>query len=100
MRPKEKSHTFQRLWDDLHRRPIENLKLTEGTVYGSQYYCVEPVGGSWLEMEHWCLDHFGSSGEHIWGEKFQEPVQRWYTNNRKFWFRDEVDRMIFVLKWR
>jgi hypothetical protein len=94
------SVAFQRLWDELHRLPVEDLKLTEGTVYGSRYYCVEPVGGSWREMEHWCSEHFGSVGEHIWGEKVPEPVQRWYMNNRKFWFRDEQDRLIFVMRWR
>ena len=94
------SVAFQRLWDELHRRPVEDLKLTEGTVYGSKYYCVEPVGGIWREMEHWCLEHFGSVGEHIWGEKASEPAQRWYMNNRKFWFRDEQDRLIFVMRWR
>ena len=94
------SVAFQRLWDELHRRPVEDLKLTEGTVYGSRYYCVEPVGGSWREMEHWCIEHFGSVGEHIWGEKAPEPVQRWYMNNRKFWFRNEQDRLMFVMKWR
>jgi hypothetical protein len=94
------SVAFQRLWDELHRRPVEDLKLTEGTVYGSKYYCVEPVGGIWREMEYWCLEHFGSVGEHIWGEKASEPAQRWYMNNRKFWFRDEQDRLIFVMRWR
>ena len=94
------SVAFRRLWDELHDRPVEALKLTEGTVYGSRYYCVEPVGGSWREMEHWCHTTFGSAGEHIWGEKFPSPAQRWYMNNRKFWFRDDQDRLIFVMKWR
>lgn len=94
------AQALQRLWDDLHSRPIEDLKLSEGTVYGSRYHCVEPVGGNWREMEAWCLETFGSAGEHIWGEKVTEPAQRWYMNNRKFWFRNECDRMVFVLKWR
>jgi hypothetical protein len=92
---------FLRLWEDIHTRPIQDLVLSEGKVYGSRYYCVEPVGGNWLEMEQWSLEHFGSVGDHIWGnEKAPEPAQRWYMNNRKFWFRDEMDRTIFVLKWR
>ena len=94
------SHAFQRLWDELHNRPVEDLKLTEGTVYGSRYYCVEPTGGSWRDMELWCSEHLGSAGDHIWGEKVPEPRQRWYMNNRKFWFRDEQDRLMFVMKWR
>ena len=94
------SQGFQRLWDDLYNRPVEGLKLSEGTVYGSRYYCVEPIGGSWREMEHWCHTTFGLAGEHIWGEKAPEPAQRWYMNNRKFWFRDEQDRLMFVMRWR
>ena len=94
------SVAFQRLWDELHRRPVEDLKLTEGTVYGSRYYCVEPTGGSWRDMEHWCHTTFGSAGEHIWGEKAPEPAQRWYMNNRKFWFRNDADRLMFVMRWR
>jgi hypothetical protein len=25
---------------------------------------------------------------------------RWYMNDRRFWFRNEADRIMFVLKWR
>jgi hypothetical protein len=96
------SVAFQRLWDELHSRPVEDLKLSEGTVYGSRYYCVEPIGGSWREMEHWCHTTLGEIiGVSIWAEeKAPSPAQRWYMNNRKFWFRDEKDRTMFVLKWR
>jgi hypothetical protein len=95
------AQAFQRLWEDLHARPVEDLKLTEGTVYGARYYCVEPVGGSWLEMEQWCHETFGAPGDKIWDSgPAPIPAQRWYMNNRKFWFRNEVDRMVFVLKWR
>lgn len=95
------AQAWQRLWEDLHARPIEDLKLSEGTVYGKKYYCVEPVGGSWPEMEAWSFETFGKTEGSIWAEtKTPMPNERWYTNNRKFWFRDELDRMIFVLKWR
>lgn len=94
------SHAFQRLWDELHARPVERLVLSEGTVYGSRYYCVEPYGGSWLEMEKWALRTYGESTGSIWGDKAPEPAQRWYMNNRKFWFRNEADRLMFIMKWR
>ena len=94
------SVAFQRLWDELHNRPVERLILSEGTVYGSRYYCVEPVGGSWLEMEKWALRTYGESTGSIWGDKVPEPAQRWYMNNRKFWFRDQKDQLMFVMKWR
>jgi hypothetical protein len=96
------SSAFQRLWNDLYSPPVSDLKLDQGTVYGARYYTVQPEGGNWLDMEAWCVEMFGEGNvSPIWGEeKAPEPAQRWYTNNRKFWFRDEQDRMIFVLKWR
>lgn len=95
------AQAFQRLWEDLHRRPVEDLKLTEGTVYGKRYYCVEPVGGYWPEMEAWSFETFGKTEGSIWSEtKTPMPNERWYMNNRKFWFRDDADRLMFVMKWR
>ena len=95
------SQAFQRLFDDLSQRPIEELKLSEGRIYGARYYCVEPVGGSWPKMELWCMEAFGATTGSVWGEKSApEPVMRWYMNNRKFWFRDQKDQLMFVMKWR
>ncbi len=94
------AQAFKRLIDDIWYSPLQNIVLTEGTVYGSRYYTAEPVGGDWREMEAWCYEMFGNAGDALWGEKAPEPAYRWYMNNRKFWFRDEQDRMIFVLKWR
>ena len=95
------AQAMKRLMDDIWFSPVQDIVLAEGTVYGSRYYTAEPVGGNWREMETWCYETFGYAGERIWGEeKAPEPAQRWYMNNRKFWFRDEKDRMIFVLKWR
>jgi hypothetical protein len=98
---KSQMQAYMRLWNDIQCQPVEDLKLSEGTVYGARYHCVEPVGGSWIEMQEWCFTQFGDSGKHIWGEKeTPEPQQRWYMNNRKFWFRDDADRLMFVMKWR
>ena len=95
------AQALNRLWEDIAWSPVQDIVLSEGTVYGARYYTAQPVGGNWREMEAWCYETFGNSGENIWGEKeAPEPAQRWYMNNRKFWFRDEMDRMIFVLKWR
>ena len=94
-------YTIDRLMRDLNSQPITDLVLSEGTVYGSRYHCVEPVGGSWTEMQEWCLNQFGDSGKHIWGSnEVPVPQERWYMNNRKFWFRDDADRLMFVMKWR
>ena len=93
---------IKRLMDDLNANPISNLMLSEGTVYGSKYYTVEPVGGNWPDMEMWAIQTYGETGS-LWHETKSltpEPLQRWYMNNRKFWFRDEKDRTMFILRWR
>lgn len=101
------AQALRRLWDDVNGRPIEDLTLSEGKIYGARYYCVEPVGGNWPEMEQWCLDSYGTCGsvwqsgrDHNKAYKAPEPGARWYTNNRKFWFRHEKDRDWFILRWR
>ncbi len=96
---------IDRLMRDLMNHPVQKIVLAEGTVYGKRYYTAEPVGGNWREMESWCSEMFGETGS-IWNidqpAENQTPIpnSRWYMNNRKFWFRDDQDRMIFVLKWR
>lgn len=94
---------FKRLWDSIMAADtkVSEMVLGEGTVYGSRYYTVEPIGGNWLEMETWCVDVFGKGSRALWGEKkAPEPARRWYANNRKFWFRSEKDRDWFILTWR
>lgn len=100
-----KSHwtnvAIQRLMEDLAAQPLTNIILSEGKVYGSIYYCAEPIGGNWLDMDEWCCENFGTDSHPIWGEpRVPEPAQRWYKNNRQFWFKSEADRLMFVLKWR
>lgn len=91
---------IDRLIRDLNSQPIEDLVLSEGRVYGARYYCIEPVGGNWLDMETWCVNTFGTRGDNMWGnKKAPEPAHRWYANNRKFWFRNERDRTLFIMRW-
>jgi hypothetical protein len=87
---------IDRLMRDLNSRPIEELVLAERRIHGSRFYTVEPVGGNWLEMETWANKTFGPSSS-IWD---MDKIGRWYANDRKFWFRNETDRTMFVLKWR
>jgi hypothetical protein len=98
------AQALKRLMDDLNSQPISDLKLSEGRVYGARYYCVEPVGGHWRAMEDWCISAYGSSTGSIWAQEVDKATplvnERWYANNRKFWFRNEADRTMFVLKWR
>jgi hypothetical protein len=47
------------------------------------------------------MEAFGTITGSTWGEKAApEPAMRWYMNNRKFWFRDQKDQLMFVMKWR
>lgn len=70
--------------------------LSKGTVYGTEYSTVHPNNGAaWNEMMQWMIDTFGPSAEDgVW-----TPDMRWYANNAKFWFREEKDLLIFLLKW-
>lgn len=98
------AQAIERLMRDINSQPVEDLVLSEGRVYGARYYCVGPVGGNWREMEDWCISTYGSSTGSIWAEQVDKltakPGERWYANNRKFWFRKESDRTLFILKWR
>jgi hypothetical protein len=78
------------------------MLLGRGTVYGSRYYTVAPpmAGVSWHDMAEWCTETFGPTTGSIWAKKTPEPLERWYQNNGKFWFRSEADQTWFVLRWQ
>jgi hypothetical protein len=72
------------------------LELSEGRVYGARYLTVHPTnGGHWNEMMHWMVTTFGPTAhDGVW-----TPNMRWYANNAKFWFRNEKDLTMFLLRW-
>lgn len=92
--------TIDRLIRDLNSRPIEELVLSETKLHGARYYCVEPVGGNWADMQAWVTELFGEPGD-VWPtHDFTWPeVPRWVQNHRKFWFRNERDRTVFIMRW-
>jgi len=94
---------IERLFRELNSQPVSDLILSEGRVYGARYYCVEPVGGNWRKMEDWCISTYGASTGSIWAQEVDKSTplinERWYANNRKFWFRNEKDRTLFIMKW-
>jgi hypothetical protein len=58
------------------------------------------AGVSWRDMSDWCSETFGPVSDVWQADKwFTEPGARWYQNNAKFWFRDEADRIWFLLRW-
>ena len=72
------------------------LELDEGRVYGARYLTVHPSNGwHWNEMMEWMIEQFGPSAhDGVW-----TPGMRWYANNAKFWFRNEKDLTLFILRW-
>jgi hypothetical protein len=73
-----------------------DLELGEGRVYGARYLTVHPSNGSaWNEMMQWMISTFGPTAhDGVW-----TPGMRWYANNAKFWFRNEKDLTMFILRW-
>ena len=93
---------IDQLMRDVNSQSVTDLILSEGTVYGARYYCVEPIGSDWMEIEQWVTDTYGYSQSSIWGETDRpapRPGERWYADNRKFLFRNEADRTLFILRW-
>lgn len=86
--------------EDYLNPPLKGFEMTEKAVSGTQYYCVEPVGGNWINMLAWAKTTYGDPAD-IWeAHNFVWPdTARWYANNRKLWFRDEADRTLFLMKW-
>ena len=75
--------------------------IDTGTVYGIRYHTVAPTGLNWQDMSQWCQETFGASTGSIWAEYHTpDPGERWYENNAKFWFRDEADLALFLLRWQ
>lgn len=99
------AQAIDRLMKDLMNLPVEEIVLGESRFAGARYYTAEPIGGNWLEMEAWCTQTFGKASD-VWDSvnpesQFMWPeLGRWYKNDRKFWFRNEADRTLFVMKWR
>lgn len=103
---KKKTKTLE--WAKTLEQFVQGFRMetSEGTVFGQTYYCVKPVGWIWREfewkdMKAWCEETLGPEGHvhHTGGEMYPEADQRWYANGEQFWFRDEKDRTMFVLRW-
>lgn len=81
-------------------RPVERLDIGTGSVYGIEYHTVTPIGGYWLKILEWCEQTYGPICQTWKADQWvPTPNGRWYTKDRKFWFRDEADRTMFMLKW-
>lgn len=86
---------FNRLFRDIFPTKLERIEVSETKLHGARLFTAKPVGGYWLEMELWCTERFGAPGK-IW----EETIERWYMNDQSFFFRNEQDLTMFLLKWR
>lgn len=77
--------------------PNYEIVVDEGRVSGARYYTAQPTSGfDWSSMTEWMVETFGPTAhDGVW-----TPGMRWYANNAKFWFRNEADLVLFLLKWQ
>ena len=80
------------------------IDVEEKRLNGARYYTASPyVDGlnsvetlrEWLVLEDWCWDNFGERPMNRW----PDSGDRWFANNNAFWFKDEQDLMMFMLRW-
>jgi hypothetical protein len=58
-------------------------------------YWVRPYNYSepeWLQINVWIIDTMGNNN-------WLTENARWVGSDRKYWFRDEQDRTMFLLRW-
>lgn len=81
---------------ELFNTSLEKIIVSHGTVFGQHYHTAEPCGGNWESMQAWCQCNFGNPSS-VW-DNFSSD-NRWYVNSRRFWFRDEQDLLLFLMRW-
>jgi len=76
-------------WDATRRLDIGYAENQPNWPYWvqPQYY----TATNWLEMNVWMLETFGNTN---WSNK-----GRWVGSDRKYWFHEESDRTLFLLRW-
>lgn len=50
----------------------------------------------WLKLEDWCHSTFGERPYNEW----PTSSDRWFVNNSAFWFRNNDDLLMFLLRWQ
>lgn len=80
-----------------------NLTLEEKKWHGCKYHTIKPFLDSWSitsnnntwdEMLAWCTNTYGKSSD-----AWDNEAGRWYCNDSRFWFRNESDSVMFILRW-
>lgn len=58
------------------------------------YQIPEPYSNMWKDMFNWCEEKFGTAGD-----PWANETARWYANSGKFWFKNDDDHILFLLRW-
>ena len=74
------------------------------TVFGIKYHIVPiAMGGRYYAKQiDWCTEVFGETATSYWkdpGPTQWKPNERWYANGDYFWFREEKDKMWYLVRW-
>lgn len=75
-------------------KEIEPMKTGKAGGWGMSYHWVQIAvteDNKWIDTTppaiEWCTEHFGKSGT------------RWFEKKGKFYFKDEKDMTLFILRW-
>ena len=74
---------------------MKRLETGYAEIQPKYPYWVKPLNYSadeWLDMSDWITETMGESD-------WSSANTRCIGSNRKYWFRDERDRTMFILKW-
>lgn len=79
------------------------FKLSQQPWHGCQYHVVEieshwdpdEARVNWQGIDNWCDENFGPRGD-VWNM----TSARWYQNGGKFYFRNNRDLTMFLLRWQ
>jgi hypothetical protein len=52
-----------------------------------------------VDMEYWCDDNFKIENKSSSGDSQAKPHETWGYSYGDFFFKDEADAMLFVLRW-
>lgn len=74
------------------------IEIETGTVYDKIYHVAKPLNAhdKWSGMMSWMIETFGPTAKDgVW-----TAGERWYVNNARFWFREEPDLVLFLIRWQ
>ena len=83
------------------------IEVSDGKILGSHYNTAKPVyddgayaitgrSAKWDKAVEWCVEQFGPT-RLPW--QSNGKLERWYVNNSIFWFKNEEDLTLFLLRW-